>query len=107
ESGRGGSRSGAQGVPGGGGLLGVANYLIYLALSSIGRALFRVGSNFLPALRERLRPSVRRFGLQPVDRDGRRRVRPQLSTPTFLRSISSKSIVAPRPGSVGAWTRPL
>src|SRR5215475_5224033 len=28
----------------------------------------------------------------------------QLSTPTFLRSINSKSIWAPRPGSVGAWT---
>ena len=30
----------------------------------------------------------------------------QLSIPTFFFSISSKSIWAPRPGSVGAWTRP-
>src|ERR1700737_5094515 len=69
------------------------NYLICTALWSIGRAIFRVASNFLPILRERRVPAFlrsvvlgagcdpafagwgflalpeRRFGLQPVDQE--------------------------------------
>src|SRR6266852_4064261 len=74
-------------------LFRAANYLIYRALWSIGRAIFRVASNFLPALRERRVPALpcsivfgagcdpafagrgflalpeRRLGLQPVDQE--------------------------------------
>src|SRR6266478_4519945 len=39
-------------------LFRVANYLICMALWSIGRAIFRVAANFLPALREGRGPSL-------------------------------------------------
>src|ERR1700730_10594488 len=74
-------------------LFRAANYLICMALWSIGRAMFRAASNFLPALRERRVPALprrvvlgagsnpafagrgllalpeRRFGLEPVDQE--------------------------------------
>src|SRR3984893_13924595 len=83
----------AQRLPAARTLFRVANYLICMALWSIGRAIFRIASNFLPALRERRGPAFlrsivlgagldpalagrgflalpeRRFGLQPVDQE--------------------------------------
>src|SRR6266436_3170582 len=85
------SLSSAPRLPAGRTLFRVANYLICTALWSIGRAIFRVASNFLPALRDGRAPALsrgvvfvagfdpafagrgflalpeRRFGLQPVD----------------------------------------
>jgi hypothetical protein len=43
-----------------------ANYLICTALWSIGRAIFRVTSNFLPALRERRVPALPRRVVGPA-----------------------------------------
>src|ERR1700730_11524002 len=48
----------AQRLPAARTLFLVANYLICLALWSIGRAIFWVAANFLPALREGCRPSL-------------------------------------------------
>src|SRR6266403_4546729 len=83
----------AQRLPAARTLFRAFNYLICTALWSIGRAIFRVASNFLPALRERRVPAFlrsivlgagfdpafagrgflalpeRRFGLQPVDQE--------------------------------------
>src|SRR3984893_10968077 len=39
-------------LPAAGALVGASNHLIWVVLWSIGRAIFRVASNFLPALRE-------------------------------------------------------
>src|SRR5258708_12860976 len=47
-----GSLRGANRLPGARALFRASNYLIYMALWSIGRAIFGVASNFLPALRE-------------------------------------------------------
>jgi hypothetical protein len=130
------SLSSARRLPAARTLFWASNYLICTALWSIGRAVFRIASSFLRVLRERRVPALprsivrgagfdpafagrgllalpeRRFGLQPVDQEmagGECRLAvadAQLSIPTFLRSIRSKSILAPRPGSVGAWTKP-
>ena len=83
----------AQPLPAARTLFRAANYFICNALWSIGRAICRVASNFLPVLRERGVPAVpcgivfgagfdpafagrgllalqeRRFGLQPVDQE--------------------------------------
>ena len=53
----------AQRLPAARALFLAANYLICMALWSIGRAIFRVAANFLPALREGCRPS-----LSPLER---------------------------------------
>jgi hypothetical protein len=50
----------AQCLPAARTLVRVANYLMCTALWSIGRAIFRVASNFLPALRERRVPALPR-----------------------------------------------
>src|ERR1700730_11489115 len=52
------SLSSAQHLPATRTLFRAANYLICVALWSIGRAAFRVAANFLPALREGCRPSL-------------------------------------------------
>src|ERR1700730_17409279 len=83
----------AQRLPAARTLFRVSNYLICRALWSIGRAIIRIASNFLPVLRERRVPAFprsivfgagcdpafagrgflalpeRRFGLQPVDQE--------------------------------------
>src|SRR6202022_3676449 len=46
----------ARRLPAARALLRASNYLICMALWSIGRAIFRVAANFLPALREGCRP---------------------------------------------------
>src|ERR1700737_726594 len=48
----------AQRLPAARPLFRAANYMICMALWSIGRAIFRVAANFLPALREGCRPSL-------------------------------------------------
>src|SRR6266404_8519954 len=48
----------AKRLPAARALFSAPNYLICLALWSIGRAIFRVAANFLPALREGCRPSL-------------------------------------------------
>src|ERR1700730_10419462 len=57
------SLRGAKRLPAARALFLADNYLICLALWSIGRAIFRVAANFLPALREGCRPS-----LSPLER---------------------------------------
>src|SRR6266446_3741132 len=52
------SLSSATRLPAARALFLAANYLICLALWSIGRAIFRVAANFLPALREERGPSL-------------------------------------------------
>src|SRR4249920_992279 len=52
------SLSSAQRLPAARALFLAANYLICLALWSIGRAISRVAANFLPALREGCGPSL-------------------------------------------------
>src|SRR6266478_8098712 len=48
----------AQRLPAARTLFRAANYMICMALWSIGRAIFRVAANFLPALREERGPSL-------------------------------------------------
>src|SRR5438132_74503 len=64
----------AQRLPAARTLFWAANYLICIPLWSIGRAIFRLAANFLPALRERRvagrRPDLHSFGV-----------------PAFLRSV--------------------
>src|SRR5437879_4890863 len=67
-----GSLRSAKRLPAARTLFGAANYLICTALGSIGRAIFRLASNFLPALRERRvtgrRPDLHSLGVPALSR---------------------------------------